>query len=1775
MPLPLLGSVSNILPSVANIDALEDSIEVLTAGFVAATQASAAFYNTAIASNIELQSMVRRSATVLAAQTDFFDQAGSSITDVSTKYDILSGKLKAIQREIEIETRDIVGATDATTNAVFDDIISNFGQLRGQTKNFANDIDAVAPLVVNLTSALKTFEIPDFQIPQEIRSLLQGDVNNPDSILANRLRDLGLTKEVVQEAQATGEWLDLLMEKTETFSAVNIVGAQSLTNSFSVIQGLWQQFTRDLGSGPTEGLEKGLAAFVTSLASPNIAQALTDFATSFGTPISEALEEAGLKFGLLFENLNTGNNLAVLGEQIGKFIAEIIRLGTFAGQVIVGVIDVAGTVLGVLAQISSNIQRILTLNPKIEITTGASVEKSNEQLSALDKFLRSFSKGEFKTKVLLDVPNPAEYQKLLNKFQDDLNKSPLQALLDLDFSLALKAILNLKRSNELKEIENVAKNVAESFSSEFVNNAKIIEDLKINAPKVGAIDVSNLRNFSADLSNTLSSEVSRLSKEVPWSNISVEGKKQIEDALNSISNSSDLQKASENIANLVTNNLTNIDIKDFVNKLDLIKQAYAASVTEYDALLADATAGNYLNEVSEDLKSLQNTQLGYKQAIEEVIYSSNSQVVAQQNLIQQLEATGESTESAKAKLVELKKAAIESQGALSSAMDPTRVGQALNKVLTDLNSNVAAFGNTMAGKVDQDFENLIKSIQAAQQIGAKSYKDLSIIAENAASSDLVSIEARQSALKVLNSLLVAEGDAKKGLIDLDNKIIASQLQSGKLSKERADLASSDNAIRLLELDLETKKAQLSASQRVNQAGLTQELNAQRAAAEAKYSTTVKQLQLQYAAGTLSEKSFATEVGAAKVAQDKALTKISELNSARSLGTEGERKLKAEIDSLAVTKTIEQSKQIELKVTEKLAEFEEARLISGAKNAKGLSEQRAELEKLLAAGTIDLFDKNTEDLSIQVQENLAKQNDLEDELAIKKQAYSASDSASKAFSIGLLKEILNLETQLTDLSGAQAAAQLALNNQTTQALIDRANQTRNLISNELSANQQVNDSVKAYNDAIKAGIQLQEQLKQTALDTANQMGNIKLANIDFDTDLVTQAIDLQNQLSTAQGSEKAYLEERLSIISEATGIENANATSLIDLINQKADLEIKNNEYNYNQKLAQAKLALDSANSEISLLATKLEYEQSILDVKKNALLAERNALVERSKLNGYLTEEEKSRLKTIELDLKVNTNTSKANAETIGKLETQRSLQTDIYNGKLATAKGEKDHADNVVNTNAKLDAQGAKQQENGKPRPKPKPEPKPDEDPERPGIQKTSGTKGKISQDSYTVRSEEPKTPEAKYYSRAAKNISERFFGNELQGSSAAVSSRGPGANNLKMLQYLKALSEIPEYYVTGSVNQQTTASAAGNFNSLVSKERYDIRNTFESLGKTLVDRLKEIQAGPYSNKNLVVREQYFRSRNNFINEDIASSDALIRNQGLSTRLTDLKAELATLLVNETRGSRNDNAMAEIRSKIDETTKELKTIASYAVLSYQLQQSATDLQSLGSQRQTSETVNSINQIASDLIDFYAAEAENKEIITLGEQLEALRKNPDATVGQILEVANAIKVATDKTAANTSKNETYVNILDAIKQGGFFGADYKDAPGLVTKDLIYSGFKFSNANVETNNSAPKVDLEEKISEIKIPVTEKTVPKDLILPEIIQELPKAPGIAVGGSSKPEEPVKPSEPKVTKKKSTGLQSVNGVSSLNVRPTNIINNYYPNQSGSVSSTLRSSGL
>ena len=201
-------------------------------------------YSALIDSNERLNAELLKSQTNLASNLEIY-RDGSEIVDITEKITSTQEVLRESLKQIEKDTTELVGVTTDQVNGVFQVLLQNSQKFIGQSKEFTDPIEAATASTKNWAAALGTLGLPLEQANQEIRSILQGDVNNPDSVIAKTLQ---ISREQYDQWVANGVLIDRLNDKLEVFAAGNALASKSIAGITSNIQSFFEDTARIAGA---------------------------------------------------------------------------------------------------------------------------------------------------------------------------------------------------------------------------------------------------------------------------------------------------------------------------------------------------------------------------------------------------------------------------------------------------------------------------------------------------------------------------------------------------------------------------------------------------------------------------------------------------------------------------------------------------------------------------------------------------------------------------------------------------------------------------------------------------------------------------------------------------------------------------------------------------------------------------------------------------------------------------------------------------------------------------------------------------------------------------------------------------------------------------------------------------------------------------------------------------------------------------------------------------------------------------------------------------------------------------------------------------------------------------------------------------------------------------------------------------------------------------------------------------------------------------------------
>jgi len=194
----------------------------------------------------EFNQQILQAQIAFNVATKEFNAFGEQVVSFADRMQSSRDKFKKLSEEIEIETQTVVGLTSSRLNNVLNEIIQESSTILNQftDKYGKNATDIFKKLTGNLSATYSLLGSPEFQDPQETRSLLIGNVNDPNSFVAQKLN---ISQAEAAEAQSQGRYIDLLIEKTQAYREASTLASDSLKNITSNLDEMSQLIARAFG----------------------------------------------------------------------------------------------------------------------------------------------------------------------------------------------------------------------------------------------------------------------------------------------------------------------------------------------------------------------------------------------------------------------------------------------------------------------------------------------------------------------------------------------------------------------------------------------------------------------------------------------------------------------------------------------------------------------------------------------------------------------------------------------------------------------------------------------------------------------------------------------------------------------------------------------------------------------------------------------------------------------------------------------------------------------------------------------------------------------------------------------------------------------------------------------------------------------------------------------------------------------------------------------------------------------------------------------------------------------------------------------------------------------------------------------------------------------------------------------------------------------------------------------------------------------------------------
>jgi hypothetical protein len=252
-------------------------------------------FSALIGQNIELQQQLLSTQASLVATNRIF-QGDQLIKGSQDAILALTVPVKQAIKQLEVGSREL-------SNVTSKDLVPIFSIVAGEAGKIGTSLKGATDLTLSFSAALGTLGIPLFQANQEIRSILDGQIDN-NSRLAQQLQ---ITSAMVQQWKAAGTLVQELTKRLEPLREGNKLAADQVGNLGSNIQDIFEIIQRTAGA-------------------PLL------------LPIVKQLKE-------VYKYLNDNQG------SIGDFISSLLKYATTAGAAIRESIGAIGTAIGPLAKL--------------------------------------------------------------------------------------------------------------------------------------------------------------------------------------------------------------------------------------------------------------------------------------------------------------------------------------------------------------------------------------------------------------------------------------------------------------------------------------------------------------------------------------------------------------------------------------------------------------------------------------------------------------------------------------------------------------------------------------------------------------------------------------------------------------------------------------------------------------------------------------------------------------------------------------------------------------------------------------------------------------------------------------------------------------------------------------------------------------------------------------------------------------------------------------------------------------------------------------------------------------------------------------------------------------------------------------------------------------------------------------------------------------------------------------------------------------------------------
>ena len=243
------GGVSSSANKVAN--SVGDIANQILALYTAsqALEGVKGFFKESFGFQSEIETSRIAIASVLSATTDIKDAQGE-LVDGQKKFNIAMGISDKMMKKIQ--------ALALETTATFEDIVKGVSGIVAPASKAGVEMEKLPEFAVLAVQAMTAMKIPVVQMRTEIESLLSGNINKAQDLLAT---NLGITGAMVRQWHEAGTVVEELNKRFEAFKFAGEETAKTWAGLKSNIYDAKNFLQRETGSNLFEGAKMSLQSF--------------------------------------------------------------------------------------------------------------------------------------------------------------------------------------------------------------------------------------------------------------------------------------------------------------------------------------------------------------------------------------------------------------------------------------------------------------------------------------------------------------------------------------------------------------------------------------------------------------------------------------------------------------------------------------------------------------------------------------------------------------------------------------------------------------------------------------------------------------------------------------------------------------------------------------------------------------------------------------------------------------------------------------------------------------------------------------------------------------------------------------------------------------------------------------------------------------------------------------------------------------------------------------------------------------------------------------------------------------------------------------------------------------------------------------------------------------------------------------------------------------------------------------------------------------------------